>query len=89
MATTCARKALFTGLVGTATALAAAATLGVAYAGPQSAVEDFAYPNAVRTDDLGQWIATTGEPLLIRAGQVIASGSTGRGSRGSYSATAG
>ncbi|MFD4050562.1 ricin-type beta-trefoil lectin domain protein [Streptomyces sp. NPDC058611] len=59
MAISRARKALFTGLVGGTAALAGIASLGVAYAGPQSpaaasaaempfAVEDFSYPDAAR-----------------------------------------
>ncbi|MFD9356232.1 hypothetical protein [Streptomyces sp. NPDC060031] len=74
MAISRARKALFTGLVGTATALAAAATLGVAYAGPQSAaaaaaagtemptaVEDFAYPNAAKIQAEQQIVLKRGD----------------------------
>ncbi|MFI5866460.1 hypothetical protein ACIBB3_34015, partial [Streptomyces sp. NPDC051546] len=59
MAISRARKALLTGLVGATAALAGIASLGVAYAGPQSpaavsatdmplAVEDFSYPDAAR-----------------------------------------
>ncbi|GLX42325.1 secreted protein [Streptomyces roseochromogenus] len=60
MAISRARKALLVTLIGATAALGGFATLGVAYAGPQSpsgvaaggempdAVEDFAYPNAAK-----------------------------------------
>ncbi|MEU9945541.1 hypothetical protein [Streptomyces lavendulae] len=60
MAISRARKALFMTLIGATAALGGVATLGVAYAGPQSptgvtvggeipdAIEDFAYPNAAK-----------------------------------------
>ncbi|MFG2995211.1 hypothetical protein [Streptomyces sp. NPDC048340] len=67
-----ARKALFTGLVVTATAFAAVTTLGVAYAGPQtagattagempSAIEDFAYPDAAKIQAEQQIILKRGD----------------------------
>ncbi|MEV6957444.1 hypothetical protein, partial [Streptomyces sp. NPDC051183] len=72
MAITRARKALFTGLVGTATVLTAVTTLGVAYAGPQtagattagempSAIEDFAYPDAAKIQAEQQIILKRGD----------------------------
>ncbi|MDD9381232.1 hypothetical protein M8Z33_32190 [Streptomyces sp. ZAF1911] len=59
MAISRARKALLTGLVGAAAAVAGVASLGVAHAGPQApaavaaadmpiALEDFSYPDAAR-----------------------------------------
>ncbi|MFJ6792819.1 hypothetical protein [Streptomyces sp. NPDC091268] len=72
MAISRARKALFTGLVGTATALAAVTTLGVAHAGPQAAatvaagemptaVEDFAYPDAAKIQAEQQIVLKRGD----------------------------
>ncbi|MFD5416897.1 hypothetical protein ACFWJT_02480 [Streptomyces sp. NPDC127069] len=79
MAISRARKALFTGLVSATAALAGFATLGVAYAGPQSpsgvtadgempdAVEDFAYPNSAKIQTEQQILLKRGDGHITLA----------------------
>ncbi len=78
MAISRARKALFAGIIGSVTAVAAVTTLGVAHAGPQdpatpantdmpSAVEDYAYPNAARIQQDQQILLKRGDGNITLA----------------------
>ncbi|MEU3350302.1 hypothetical protein [Streptomyces sp. NPDC037389] len=77
MAITRARKALFTGIVGSAMAVAAFTTLGIAHADPQPpatadadmpfAVETFAYPGAAQIQQNQQILLKRGDGNITLA----------------------